>query len=487
MSHVDLSGLRMAEPAAAIPPRPLGPRLVAGAAILLALVVALTFVWRLLHPVRTVPTVAVRAAAAQLATAIAEAAGWIEPDPFPVLVRPLVSGRIESIEVLEGAPLQAGKTTVARLASASLLAAKERAAAALAERDGELLVAEATAALAKAQLAQKAQLRTAVATARLAVEEREARLAAARGARERARAETAGAAAAREAQEQLAAIGGAHAVALARAAAAVQAAAATAAAAEQEFLVIERELAAARTQLALAEELFADPVDLRGAAAVADAALGEARLARAAAAAELAIAARELQWTEVKAPVDGVVLRLLAMPGAMVGPDGEGILTVYDQRRLRARIDVPLGSVAAIRDGQAVELRSEVLGGAVARGTVQRVQRESDLLKNTLQVKVGIEDPPALLRPETLCRARFLGGDGAGAAAGPAAFLVPKAALQGGHVFVFDPARRRARAVPVQVVQDDADAVVVRGELSVAQRVIVVPVQDGEPVCAEEP
>jgi multidrug efflux pump subunit AcrA (membrane-fusion protein) len=153
--------------------------------------------------------------------------------------------------------------------------------------------------------------------------------------------------------------------------------------------------------------------------------------------------------------------------------------------KLRARIDVPLGAVAGVHEGQAVELRSEVLGGTVVRGVVQRVQRESDLLKNTLQVKVQVLDPPALLRPETLCRARFLGSGsdaGGGANAGERAFVVPRGAVRGGSVFRFDPAAGRARAVPVTVLQEQGDDVVVQGELSVAQRVIVGEVEDGEAV-----
>lgn len=488
MSQVDLSALRMQPAPAALPRPPLGPRLLLAALVLLALAVATTFAWPWLRPPRLVPMAAVRAtsAANPVASAIAEAAGWIEPDPFPTFVRPLVGGRIESLDVLEGSAVEAGKTVVAHLASASLLAQKERAEAALAERERELAAATARLAVARAQLEQRASLRSAVVESRQQLAEREGRLAAARGAHQRAIAGATGARAAATAQERLAEAGGSHPVALARARADADAADATAQAAAREVEASTAEFAAAQARLQLAEELLAAPVDLQGTVALAEADLAKAEATAGVARTELGIAARELAWTEVVAPCSGVVMKLLAAPGAAVGPEAEPILAIYDPARLRARIDVPLGAVGGVHDGQEVELRSEVLGSTVLHGVVQRVQRESDLLKNTLQVKVQVLQPPALLRPETLCRARFLGGT-ADPATAAAAFVVPRAALQDGRVFRFDPAARVARAVTVTVLQEQGPDVVVQGELSVAQRVILAPVQDGEIVEEKNP
>lgn len=489
MSPVDLSNLRMESPPA-MPRRPLGPRLWAGAVLLLALAVAATFCWPLLRPVRAVPMAAVRATSAteQAARAIAEAAGWIEPDPFPVFVRPLVTGRLESIDVLEGSVVQRGTSVVAKLASAELLAAKERAGAALAERERQAAAAEAALAVAQSQLAQRGALRDAALQARLAAAEIEGRLAQARGAELRAAAAQSGAQAVLQGQRQLAAAGASYPVALARAEADAAAAAAEVEATQRQVVATSAELAAAEARRQLAEELLAAPVDLQGAVSLARAALERERAALASARTEAAIADRELAWATVVAPSDGVVMRLTSAPGALVGPDAEPILALYDPQHLRARIDVPLGAVAGIHDGQAVELRSEVLGNTVVHGVVQRVQRESDLLKNTLQVKVALQDPPPLLRPETLCRARFLGGAAnEPAVAAATAFVLPRAALRDGQVFRFDPAARCARAVPVTVVQEHGDDVIVRGDLSATQRVILAPVQDGERVQEQQP
>jgi len=143
-------------------------------------------------------------------------------------------------------------------------------------------------------------------------------------------------------------------------------------------------------------------------------------------------------------------------------------------------VDVPLASVGGVREGQEVEVRSEVTGAAAAKGVVLRVQRESDLLKNTLQVKVRLLDPDPLLRPETLVRARFLappGTDGAPVEL----FRVPRGAVRnGGAVFVLHPDGARRVAVE-KVAEVDAD-VIVRGPLTPADLVILDPVAEGERV-----
>lgn len=490
MSGVDLSALRMAEAPPPASMRPLGPRLLAAVALGLVLVVAATFVWPLLRPVRTVPTVRIEAVAAAAAPslALAEAAGWVEPDPFPVLVRPLVSGRLEQVPQLEGAAVDAGVTVLAMLASAPLQAQRERAAAVLAEREAELVVATARQRTAEAQLAQRAAIRTALADAEAMLAAKQARVVAAIGARDRAAAEERSAAAARDAQVRLSEAGGSYAVARERAEAALAAATASAGAASRDVALAEEEAAAAARSATVAREVAANPVELAGALAVAQAEVERTSAQVRAARTELQIAEREEQWLTVRAPTSGVVMKVLAAPGAIVGPDAEPILSLYDPHKLRARIDVPLGSVAGIRDGQRVEVRSEVLGAVVVQGRVQRVQRESDLLKNTLQVKVELVDPPALLRPETLCRARFLADAESGQGSSTAAvnaFRLPAAAVQNGRVFVFDPASGTARGIAVEVVQQEANGVVVRGELSVTQRAILVPVADGERVREE--
>ena len=66
-------------------------------------------------------------------------------------------------------------------------------------------------------------------------------------------------------------------------------------------------------------------------------------------------------------------MKLLAAPGQIVGPEGEGLVSIYDPKRLQARVDVPLASMAGVREGQEVEIRSEVVAGRVTRKIMRPV------------------------------------------------------------------------------------------------------------------
>lgn len=489
MSNVDLSALRIDEPQSAVPKRPLGPRLFVGGVIVLAISVAATFIVPLLLPPRAVRMASITAVTdgVQVATASAttEAVGWVEADPFAHIVRPLVSGRIETLEVLEGAKITKDETVIARLASAALQAARDRAVAAVAEADAVVVRAKADLVLAQERLQQNAdnELRVAEANTRIAAVATKA--ATAEEELRQVRAEEASAAATVKAQERLAEAGQSYPVALERARADADAAAARVRSKQRQLEGLRAELGTQRDALELCKQLAADPVDLRGgvAQAKADAQKAEAMLVKAQT--ELEIADRELGWATVRSPVSGIVMRLVAEPGDMVGPGATGIVAIYDPKQLRARIDVPLDSLTGIHEGQRVEVTSEATGDAVVHGVVQRLQHETDMLKNTLQVKIGLEDPPELLRPETLCRARFLasqGGPDQAAGRTIAAFRVPKAAVRGGKVFVYDPATRRVRSVAVEPAGErDGDAIV-RGPLSPTQRVVIDEVTDGETV-----
>jgi len=324
-------------------------------------------------------------------------------------------------------------------------------------------------------------VRAAEAEARHRITITQGRIDAARATVHTARSDRARAAADLEGQVKLEQAGGTYPIALAKARAALQAADATILRRDAELAALLAEHRRDKELHVITKEVLDDPRALQSRVDVARTARDASAAARDDAQTTLDIAQRELDWCTVRSPVDGVVMKLLAAPGAHVGPGGDGIVALYDPKRLQARIDVPLASVANVRAGQEVDVRTEVLPGKALRGVVVRVQRESDLLKNTLQVKVRLIDPDPILRPETLCRALFLAAEDAGEqASGPALFLVPRAALKSGAVFVVG--EGVARRITVEQVGERGSDVVVRGALSATHRVILDDVDEGEHV-----
>ena len=121
----------------------------------------------------------------------------------------------------------------------------------------------------------------------------------------------------------------------------------------------------------------------------------------------------DLNRTMIVSPADGIVLKLLTSPGRrlmsnMDSPDASSVAVLYEKGNLQARIDVPLADAANVFVGQEVEIISSMLPEKVFRGLVSRISGEADLQRNTLEIKVRLLNPDERLRPEMLCRAKFL-------------------------------------------------------------------------------
>lgn len=119
-----------------------------------------------------------------------------------------------------------------------------------------------------------------------------------------------------------------------------------------------------------------------------------------------------LDRTRITSPIDGIVLQLHAAPGMkrmldMESPTSATIVELYDPDQLQARIDVALNEASALFVGQPVNLVSDLLPDQTFTGSVTRITGQADLQRNTLQVKVKINEPDSRMRPEMLVRAKF--------------------------------------------------------------------------------
>jgi multidrug efflux pump subunit AcrA (membrane-fusion protein) len=144
-------------------------------------------------------------------------------------------------------------------------------------------------------------------------------------------------------------------------------------------------------------------------------------------------------------------------------------------------VDVPLADAAKIGVGQQAEVVVDVLPERTFKGRLTRIVNEADVQKNTLQVKVAIEEPATEIKPEMLARARFLANPDARADGQAERLLVPESVLlrhAGGHtmLWIADQARNQAVARTVTLGTGGADGwVVVEAGVQAGDRVIVDP------------
>jgi RND family efflux transporter MFP subunit len=351
--------------------------------------------------------------------AAVQAPGWIEPDPFPAYVPALAEGVVSEVLVLEGQRVEAGQT-VARLIDADARLTLARADAELSLADTEVESARAELQAAQAEWDNPVERTRAIAVAQAAAAETRADLA-----RHDAEvlAEQAEVQEVRDehdrlskSSELLAAASGEFARVKLRLAAKEQAVQAT----MSHRAVLEATLLQRQADLAAATEAFRLRISERKALDSAKAALRRAESHLAQDKAMRDEAALRLSRMEVTSPVSGIVMMRMVDPGSRImlisdDPHASHIARLYDPAKLQVRVDIPLAEASRVGIGQRAEITTEAVPDQVFRGVVTRRVDEANIQKNTVQVKVSIESPSSILRPEMLARVKFFGADLGGA------------------------------------------------------------------------
>jgi RND family efflux transporter MFP subunit len=457
------------DPAAPLPPRPPYPwktRILVPALPVVAVLALLGYATRqALWPakaVRVIPVVLKAATVDAGAPApvhggapggvVAQAAGWIEADPYAVDVSALTDGIVKDVLVLEGQPVKAGQV-VARLVDDDARLGLARTEAMLNERRAALVAAQTTwdnpvdrtravattdALLAQAK-AELARLDAEVAVEAARVEELTDEL---------SRTEKTAAVSASTDRELVSTR-----LRLKAQQAMVEATTGKRPMLEAQVRHHEAELIEARDNLRLRIQEARELETAKAAVAVAQAMRDEAAL--------------RLSRTEVRSPADGIVMARLIEPGSklmagMDDPRSAMAVRLYDPRHLQVRVDVPLADAAKVGVGTRAEVSVAVLPDRTFAGEISRVVHEADLSKNTLQVKVRLTDPAVELKPEMLARAKFYGGSRAMGEKGPTApaggagdggqvLFAPESLVNGGEAWVVDRATGTAKKRKVEL------------------------------------
>lgn len=273
-------------------------------------------------------------------TVIAQAPGWIEPDPYAVTAQALIPGVVDDVLVLEGDRVQRGDVLVRLIAEDSELALR-RAQAEAAELEAAVMQAEATLAAMEAkafELQDEIDRKRDLVSTGIVPSGEFARL-------------------------------------------------------EHRWRSLQSEVDAARAALRQHEAAV-----VRQRVAVDEAELTLAR-------------------TVIRSPIGGIVLARSVVPGTRITISGEGkgeahlpgVMRLYDPARLQVRADVPLSDSAKVTHGTKARITTEAIPDRVFSGEVTRIMHQADIQRNTVQVKVRVDDPSPLLKPEMLVRVRFVG------------------------------------------------------------------------------
>lgn len=385
------------------------------------------------HAVTVVPVILTQAEVQQAGTPLFQAAGWIEPRPSAVMVSALVEGIVEELFVVEGQAVEKGQS-IAKLVDADARLALADAEASVKLREAELALAQASLTAAKVQFNQPLQLQAALAEAEATLAKLQTEV---KNLPFTLRAEKARLLLAQQNLEGKQRAGDNIAIRLLQqaqsdansAAAAVEQLEQRGPSLQAESAAWERRCDALRTQLSLKAEETRKVAESEANVQAADAKLKQARIAA-------ETATLRLSRMTVRSPITGRVLALVSKPGRrLMGlspaseQDSAVIVTLYDPHMLQVRADVRLEDVPQIQPGMPVEITSAALGTPL-KGQVLAATSQADIQKNTLQVKVAIHEPPAVIKPDMLVQVSFIApaqkDNQAEASQSPLRMLVPR-------------------------------------------------------------
>ena len=216
----------------------------------------------------------------------------------------------------------------------------------------------------------------------------------------------------------------------------------------------EASLNEARARLADAEREFVRQADLVEDQLTSQALYDAAGTQRAVALAQvgtaearLNAAEAQLDYTVVRAPIDGVVIERNIEVGEMVAPGGftsqqstGSIVRIADPASLEVEADINESYIARLQLGQRASIRVDAVPNFDYSGSLRQIVPTADRQRAVVQVKVSIDNIDARLVPDMSCTVTFLeeGVDEAELIL-PPKLLVPEEAVQysGGAAFLF--------------------------------------------------
>lgn len=367
------------------------------------------------HDVTVVPVHVSTSTARKSGSPLFKAAGWIEPRPTPIRVAALAPGIIDRLLVVEDQPVTAGEP-VAYLVDDDARLALEAAQATLKLREAEVIQCQAALEAAGINFREPTHLQAEAAAAEADLRKTETQLRSLPFEIESARAQLAFARADQTAKQKAAVA--ISEIQLAEAQSLLDTARARVDELTSRLPSLQAEHRALTAKLNAVQRKLELKTEERRVLDEAQAQLEAAIAKRDQACVAVAEAQLRLDRMTIRAPVAGRVMHLLTTPGTFVsGSAGTGtgmtqhdsgtVVTLYQPQMLQVRVDVRFEDLPQTSPGQPVRIESPAIPQPVI-GQVLFPTSFADIQKNTLSVKVAIDNPPEMLKPEMLVDVTFL-------------------------------------------------------------------------------
>jgi RND family efflux transporter MFP subunit len=188
----------------------------------------------------------------------------------------------------------------------------------------------------------------------------------------------------------------------------------------------QNSLATAQASLQQAQDAFERLTKLHNNGSLPDIKLVEVETGLQKAKSMEAIARKNLDDCRLCAPVDGVVARRSAEPGANATP-GMTAFKLVTVDRVNIAISVPENEIGSTATGQDAVITVPALGNQIFTGKIMLKGITANPLSHAYTVKIGVDNPQARLMPGMVCKVRIRQDRQS------PAIVVPNRAVQSSH------------------------------------------------------
>lgn len=177
----------------------------------------------------------------------------------------------------------------------------------------------------------------------------------------------------------------------------------------------------------------------------------------------------QLSYTEIRAPIDGVLAERRIKVGNTIKPNDE-LFRIVDMKPLLAYVHVPERELDRLKPGQPAQIQVDAVPGQQFVGRVARLSPVVDPATATFKVTIELDDPTARLKPGMFARIGIVYERRDGA------LQIPRTAIvdNEGQSTVFVVEGGKAQQRPIQVGLANAGYVEVTAGLKGAEQVVIV-------------